>query len=356
MNHNVVLQKLWRLAFITSPLLGLFGARPVFNFDSYNTGRLVFGLLTITIVAFLFFCLNIWLWYLAYQRPAFTTKWRYALSMVLAFVLSFSLYKLVIDPIMFEHFPPPMPPGGRPMNMPPKWPAFPVLQAEAINLIILTLIDLSYLKHSKAEIALENTKLRMANLEARHNSLLEQLHPHFLFNSLSTLSSLIRRDAAGAEAYLLKLSELLRSAMNTDQLQQVSLAKELELTQYYLDMQKVRFKDALHYNIAIPGSISLTAAVPVYSIRLLVENAIKHNYMTTENPLFINISSNVQENTITVCNNLQRREQHESIGGLGLKNLEERYQLIAGKHIGIEKGDSDFCVTIHYLHYESADH
>ncbi len=124
-----------------------------------------------------------------------------------------------------------------------------VLHSVTINVIILFLCELVVLYFRKQKIENENARLRQSNLEAKNNQLKMQLHPHFLFNSLNTLRLLLKKDADKAEDYLLKLSEMLRFSTTSALHDTVDVADELKLCLAYLQMQKVRFGDMLHYNI-----------------------------------------------------------------------------------------------------------
>lgn len=247
------------------------------------------------------------------------------------------------------------PGAGRPMG-PGPGPArpflFPLIQAQSINIIIIFLMELLLLRTRKEEIENENNLLRVANLEAKNSQLKQQLHPHFLFNSLNTLKSLIKRSPDEAEEYLLKLSGLLRYSTDSVTKVLVPLREELELCADYLALQQVRFGDSLRFRINIPEEI-MNKKVPVYSIQLLAENAIKHNITTNSQPLYIEIKGDIQQNTVTVVNNLQLKGNTGDNPGLGLSNLSERYKLMGIDGVAIEKSATNFSVTIKVINDES---
>jgi len=254
---------------------------------------------------------------------------RYTLSYVAtviiyyAFVIAFSL---IID-------------SGRPMF-------FPLIVTLTNNTIILVLMDLIVLQKNAARIELENTQLKMNNVIAQHQHLKHQLQPHFLFNSLNTLKSLIKRKPQEAEDYLIRLSDLLRASITGDRQDTIPLKDELKLCIDYLEMQKVRFKNAFHFEINIPEPVKQIKFLPLFSLQLLVENAIKHNAFTAEEPLHINICYNQLNECITVCNNKKQKQMPESSSGIGLNNLSERYKVIAGHDISIMETEASFCVEL----------
>jgi LytS/YehU family sensor histidine kinase len=220
---------------------------------------------------------------------------------------------------------------------------------------VIIILELVVLRYRKQKIESENAALRIVNLEARHSQLKQQLHPHFLFNSLNILKSLIKRNPDRAEKYLIKLSDLLRYSIYSKKQTIVSLEEELELSVNYLDMQKVRFTDALKVSINVPPAMKQDGYVPVYSIQLLIENAIKHNMLTTQYPLHISISGNEENKTVTVANNMQTRLMVEDESGVGLSNLSERYRLLGNWRVEICREQGEFKVTINILENESGN-
>jgi len=232
--------------------------------------------------------------------------------------------------------------SGRPMF-------FPLIVALTNNTIILVLMDLIILQKNTAQIEVENTQLKMNSVIAQHQNLKHQLQPHFLFNSLTTLKSLIKRQPREAEEYLIRLSDLLRASISADTQNTIPLKDEIKLCIDYLEMQKVRFKNSFDYKITIPENILQTGLMPVFSLQLLVENAIKHNLFTPEEPLHIKISYD-NNDCIVVCNNKKTKQFIESSSGIGLKNLSERYAVIAGHGINILESDNSFRVELKVLY------
>src|SRR5690554_5962416 len=197
------------------------------------------------------------------------------------------------------------------------------------------------LNHLKTQTELELSYLRSANAETTNQLLRQQVQPHFLFNALNVLKSLIKQNPKTAEAYLLRLSDFLRMSFSQNKKGVATVREEVKLCFDYLEMQKMRFGEALEYTFDVPDHY-LDGILPFFSLQPLAENAIKHNELTDENPLYIRI--NVKDGVIKVENNLQRRSSVEDSTGNGLSNLSERYRLLSGEQIHIQDDGSLFSV------------
>ncbi|MFH0896030.1 MAG: sensor histidine kinase [Bacteroidota bacterium] len=233
------------------------------------------------------------------------------------------------------------------MPKPPEDPVFaPIILCFFINTIVLIIQEIVLLKNKKTSVELENAQLKIKNTEAYYQQLKQQIHPHFLFNSLNILKTLIKKNPELAESYLVKLSDFLRVSISSGNTNTVRLEEEIKLCVDFLEMQKIRFGDSLNYSIYIPEIMHI-GFVPVFSIQILIENAIKHNSLTTESPLQIDIC--YQNGALTVCNNLQNKLTSDTSTGMGLANLSERYKILSGNDIVIQKTNHKFCVEIKIL-------
>lgn len=337
---------------MTAPLFGILGAVPAFAMDRPEYERLVNGFLLVVGLSLLYWGMNILLlWIFAGTSFRGKTQLRYLISITIS-----TLAGVLIFHWFFTNSKPPVP-ANLPSELlmrfknPNRGPrlSMPAIQALSINIIILVLVEMIILKVRKQQIEHENDRLRLTNLEARHNQLKQQLHPHFLFNSLNTLKTLISRKPEQAEDYLIRLSDLLRFSIYANKEEVVTVEKELELCINYLHMQQVRFGEALQYSIHVPDPMKSTGKVPVYSIQLLVENAIKHNSFTIQQPLHIEISADQLTGRIRVKNNLQQKLTIEDGNGVGLSNLTERYRLLGKAGLEISRGQGEFAVTIKVL-------
>jgi len=219
-----------------------------------------------------------------------------------------------------------------------------------INSIILSFYGNILLQEEKIKVDLENSKLRAANADTANQLLRQQIHPHFLFNSLNTLKSLYKVDANLGEKYLIHLSTFLRAAVSKNNAKVIPLKDEIKLCHDYVEMQQIRFKKGLCFTVSISDSILKSGFVPSFSIQPLIENAIKHNELTDERPLHIQV--NQVNSRIEVINNLQIKKSNEESTGSGLTNLSERYKLIANDEIIINQTTQQFSVSIKILENE----
>lgn len=360
MQEVIPYRKIFRLALVTSPLFGLFGATPILVFSRNQLSRISSGFLTVTLIIIAFWAINILLVRLWDKMHFKRKEWlRYGCSILLCCAAVIAI-RLLIPVEGGGRFPIPplrdMPrnfPG--PLQRPPRF-LIPMLQFQSINVLILVFLELVLLKEKKLLIESENAELKIANLEARHGRLKEQLHPHFMFNSLSILGALIKRAPDQAESYLERLSDLLRFSTDNDSQTVVKLGDEIEFCQNYLEMQQVRFGKALSFSVVVPDEMMQNGRVPIYSIQLLVENAIKHNLLTIELPLNIDIIGNHKEGTITVINNRQEKTTMDERCGIGLSNLSQRYQLLGQKPVEVGHNRDEFYVTLKILEIESSNH
>lgn len=219
----------------------------------------------------------------------------------------------------------------------------PSLMVYGLVHLLHNFILLDYLK---TQTELEVSHLRSANAETNNLLLRQQVQPHFLFNALNVLKSLIKKDAKTAEAYLLRLSDFLRTSFTQHKKGVATVQEEIKLCRDYLEMQKMRFGEALEYSFDVPEQY-LAGTLPFFSLQALAENAIKHNELTDENPLFIRIAA--KHDNIIVENNLQRKSSVEGSTGNGLSNLTERYKLLSGDNIRINDDGINFSVGLHII-------
>lgn len=197
-------------------------------------------------------------------------------------------------------------------------------------------------------IELENVQLKSEKFSAELDHLKRQIDPHFLFNSLTVLHTLIRKDSSIAEEYLYNLSNLYRNILKNYTENTVSLEEELGLVKAYLHLQKTRFEDALQINIQIEENI-LNCQIPMFSLQLLLENCIKHNIVSDENPLYIMV---FQKESALLCikNNWQPKIKTEDSTGKGLANLKRRYELLGIRDgLSIDQNQQFYAVTIKIL-------
>jgi two-component system LytT family sensor kinase len=188
-------------------------------------------------------------------------------------------------------------------------------------------------------------KLREENLIFQNETLRNQVNPHFLFNSLNTLSSLIATQPDDAENFINKLSSIYRYILENSSKDRVPLLTELAFITDYFELHKVRDHGKIVLNVDTPGASEFNI-LPV-SLQILIENAIKHNMATRENPL--NISIYIENDNVVVKNNLQKMSAQLKSTQIGLKNLAERVRLISGRELFIDEAGNFFIVKIPLL-------
>lgn len=185
--------------------------------------------------------------------------------------------------------------------------------------------------------------VKVEQIRSQYELLKSQVSPHFLFNSFNTLLALIEEDQKLASAYVEKLSVLFRSVLTYKDTDLISLKEELVLVEAYIYLQQQRFGGNLKVNISIPPVVMKQMVMPM-SLQLLVENAIKHNAISNQKPLQIDISSS--KTHVTVRNNLQPKAQSEPSTGFGLSSLEQRYASLYKEKLTINTDDNHFQVDL----------
>ncbi|PZX58053.1 sensor histidine kinase [Algoriphagus chordae] len=193
--------------------------------------------------------------------------------------------------------------------------------------------------------ALEAEILRNEKLASQYQSLKDQLNPHFLFNSLNVLSGLVYENADKSAAFIQKLSRIYRYVLEAQKEELISLEKEIDFAENYLELQKIRFEESLKFSIEIGDR---TGNIPPLSLQLLLENAIKHNIVSEDNPLFIHIFR--KENNLWISNTFQpKTSQTEPSTGVGLNNIKSRYQLLSNRNIEVIQTEDEFLVQLPIL-------
>ncbi|MCS5490749.1 sensor histidine kinase [Algoriphagus limi] len=198
--------------------------------------------------------------------------------------------------------------------------------------------------------AVEAERLKTEQFASQYQSLKDQLNPHFLFNSLNVLTNLVYEDADRSAAFIQKLSRIYRYVLEVQQEELVSLEKELDFAKNFLELQKIRFEDKLEFRVQVEDKKEYF--LPPLSLQLLLENAIKHNVASKDNPLFIHIQQKNGE--LWVTNTLQLKNQSETYStGVGLKNISKRYQLLKAPTPTAKQGVDEFLVILPLIQIES---
>ena len=192
-------------------------------------------------------------------------------------------------------------------------------------------------------IELQSERLKKENTEAQLMALKNQVNPHFLFNSFSILNSLISVDTGKAQLFLEKLSNIYRVFLENINKNLISLQEEMVVMESYKSLLETRFQNHLEIRISVDDEYKQYLIAPGVS-QMLMENAIKHNAFNKNQPLVIDIEAS--ESFLTVKNNRQKRKEPSNSTGIGLKNIQARYQLQVNKNIEIEKDDNYFSVKV----------
>ena len=204
-------------------------------------------------------------------------------------------------------------------------------------------------KRLQAEM-LHSARLQKENFQAQLENLKDQVNPHFLFNSLNVLVSLIPKDAERATEFTRKLSELYRSFLDNSSEQLIPLKKELEIIDAYIYLLKTRFGEAVNFERKI-ASEAEQLQLPPGSLQVLLENAIKHNGSTRNKPLNVEIFS--EGDLLVVRNNLQPRLDQVESTRLGLKNIESRYSFLSDRKPEFIKTETHFLAKLPLLKVEA---
>jgi sensor histidine kinase YesM len=219
---------------------------------------------------------------------------------------------------------------------------------ETVYFPILITFAISAFMHGKTFLenwrmaALEAESSKKESALARYEALKNQINPHFLFNSLNALTNLVYEDQDKAANFIKQLSEVYRYVLDSREKELVPIADELHFVDSYLYLQQIRFGENLHVKINLSLTKGLIAPL---ALQLLLENAIKHNIVSVDDPLHISVFE--EDGFICVENNLQKKSQPlESSTGLGLDNIRSRYRFLTDKEVVIVETEEKFLVKI----------
>lgn len=272
---------------------------------------------------------SLFVWYYNIYFLPRHRQYRFARSLVLGIVVMAIL--VLIHQLIFPHY-----------NMPSMMLMFQ-FRGVVINFIIYLFLFLLYQQY-------QNRQINMELLEAQFDLLKQQVNPHFIFNSLNTLKSMVDLQDKHASEFIVMLSEFYRASLDKKQAALIPLATELHTLHAYIFVLQARFEDGLKLDINVPGD---DLVIPPFTLQMLVENCIKHNTVSLDEPLHIRIFSTAEH--IIVENNLQLKRQSGTSTHTGLNNINKRYQ-----HLG--KGSIDsICTATHFtvklpLIYADSDH
>lgn len=213
------------------------------------------------------------------------------------------------------------------------------------SLLVLISYEAIYFMKRYMRSAAETEQLKREMVQSQLETLKNQVNPHFLFNSLNTLVSIIPDDKEVAIEFVRKLSKVYRYILEIKDLELITLSEELDFLQSYIFLQKIRFGDNLVIKLNLPDHIMQHQVVPL-SLQMLLENAMKHNIVSTEKPLHIEVSVGKDDQTIVVRNNLQLKQQVMDSTGTGLKNIKHRYLFASGREVETIVSTNAFMVAL----------
>ena len=214
---------------------------------------------------------------------------------------------------------------------------------------ITNIYEILFLNREKEDTETRVEQLNVAKAQAELEALKNQIDPHFIFNSLNTLSFLITRDPKSARLYNDTLARVYRYILSNKDRDLVLLREETEFISNYFYLLKIRFAEAISMTIEINDLSAENYLIPPISLQALVENAIKHNEFSEKKPLAINVS--IHSDYVIVKNDLNRRNGAQPGSKIGLSNLDNRYKLLTKRNIIVENNFESFTVKLPIIRF-----
>jgi two-component system, LytTR family, sensor kinase len=211
------------------------------------------------------------------------------------------------------------------------------------TIMIIAIYESIYFMNELRTSVEEKEMLKRESLKAELNALKTQVNPHFLFNNLNTLISVIPEDPKLAVDFVKQLSKLYRHILEVKDEQSILLKEELDVLRAYAFLLQTRFGNNLDVIINVPDEKLDRKIVPL-SLQILMENAIKHNIVSSDKPLTIEVFA--VNGNLVVSNNLQKKNQINESTGIGLDNIRNRYKLIGDGKVEVTENGSNFTVSI----------
>ena len=224
------------------------------------------------------------------------------------------------------------------------------LSSYQLSMVIVVIISATFYAfwyyRNRQETKVKEQKIIAGTASAKFDALKNQLDPHFLFNSLNVLTSLIEEDPYQAQKFTTSLSKVYRYVLEQKNKDLVSVDEELQFAKTYVRLLKMRFEDSIVFDIPEKSAYPEAKIVPL-SLQLLLENAVKHNVVTAERPLHIKVFE--KDGMLVVSNNLQEKQVVKKSTGVGLQNINDRYAILTERKVYIEKTNTDFQVHLPML-------
>ncbi|HKO79167.1 MAG TPA: histidine kinase [Chitinophagaceae bacterium] len=215
----------------------------------------------------------------------------------------------------------------------------------SVNLVFSTLWEADYILEKHKENSTEKELLEKMQLLQEFDNLKQKVNPHFLFNCFNTLSSLISEDRQTADAFLDELSKVYRYLLRNNENDLSTVESEIKFIQSYCRLLKTRHGESLQFNTQVDTRY-YSYLLPSLSLQLLVENVVKHNSLSKEQPITIYIRS-ADDGYLVVENNLEKKKNKADSTGIGLSTIREKYKLLNRDDLRIEeKKEGRFTVAL----------
>lgn len=215
-----------------------------------------------------------------------------------------------------------------------------------VSFVVLLGIHALYFYKSLQENRVKEQKIIAGTASAKFESLKNQIDPHFLFNSLNVLSSLIEENPKNAQHFTTSLSKVYRYVLEQKDKDLVPIEEELAFAKTYINLLQMRFENSLTYEVLIENVNPEAKVVPL-SLQLLLENAVKHNIISEQKPLQIKIF--IENNDLIIQNNFQKKAVLQDGQGVGIQNIISRYHIITDRKVTIEQNEHTFTVKLPIL-------
>ena len=289
----------------------------IVHFPSHDHPKIYDHLVTI-IITFIVWEGNLWIDYILDKKIAWEKNAVQRILVQLPISLIYSIIGIMIPMMIYDNI----------VCSIPMIKREEIIMSSTLIGLMVTLILLAseigiqfFKKWKKSLIDIEHYKAE--TLQAQLQNLKNQINPHFLFNNLSVLSSLVYKDQDKAVDFINQLSKVYRYLLDNRNSELVTLENELTFIKSYIYLLLIRFDTNIEFKIDVESEF-MNKLIPPLSLQILIENAIKHNEISNELPLTISI--NVFENQLMIVNNLQLRTNHEPSSKTGLQNIKDRYK------------------------------
>ena len=263
--------------------------------------------------------------------------WVGALGSVILSIIAFGLLRMFLSMVIY---------GNSFDDFVKYEESFSYIFAIIITVLISLFLHAFHFYKALQENKVKEQKIIAGTASAKFDALKNQLDPHFLFNSLNVLTSLIEEDPDQAQKFTTSLSKVYRYVLEQKNKDLVSVDEELQFAKTYVKLLKMRFEDSIILDIPEKASDPEAKIVPL-SLQLLLENAVKHNIVNSGKPLHIRIFED--NGHLKVSNNLQEKQVVKKSSGVGLQNIQQRYELLSTREMTIDKTATDFTVALPML-------